>query len=136
MSRVMLMLAMAQDEMPMEPEGISAAGLAAAGLIGLIGIGFSILMIVSMWKIFTKAGKPGWASLIPIYNLIVCLEIGRKPMWWIFLFLIPFANFVAAFVLLQGVAEAFGKGIGFTLGLIFLPFIFFPLLAFGDAQYS
>lgn len=136
MSRMMLMLAMAQDEMPMESEGISAAGLAFAGLIGLFAFAFSILMIISMWKIFTKAGKPGWASLIPIYNLIVCLEIGRKPMWWIFLFLIPFANFVAAFVLLQGVAEAFGKGIGFTLGLMFLPFIFFPLLAFGDARYQ
>lgn len=136
MSNVMLMLALAQDEMEMEPEAISALGLAAAALIGLISFAFAILMVVSMWKIFTKAGKPGWASLIPIYNLIVCLEIGRKPMWWIFLFLIPFANLVAAFVLLQGLAEAFGKGTGFTLGLIFLPFIFFPLLAFGDARYQ
>ena len=54
------------------------------------------VMIAAMWKVFTKAGKPGWASLIPIYNMIVLLDIAGKPAWWIVLFIIPIVNFVFA----------------------------------------
>ena len=96
---------------------------------------FTVLLVVSAWKIFTKAGKPGWASLVPIYNLIVMLEITGKPIWWIVLFLIPFVNFVGAILLSLAMAEKFGKSTGFGIGLAFLPFVFFPILAFGDARY-
>lgn len=89
-----------------------------------------------MWKIFTKAGKPGWAAIVPIYNLIVLLEIAGKPLWFIVLFFIPFANFVALILVAIGVAQAFGKSTGFGLGLAFLGPIFYPMLAFGDATYQ
>ncbi len=91
--------------------------------------------IIGMWKIFTKAGHPGWAALVPIYNIIVMLEIARKPIWWIILFLIPFVGIVFAIITWAAIVENFGKSGGFVVGLIFLPFIFIPILGFGDAQY-
>ena len=113
----------------------SAAG--AAGLLVIIAIELAIilLIIVSMWKVYTKAGKPGWASIIPIYNTYVLCEIGGKPGWWLILFFIPIVNVVIGILVIVGVAQNFGKGAGFAIGLIFLPFIFFPILAFGDAKY-
>ena len=120
-------------------EGDQAAGLMA----GLFGLGFLafmgaflVLMIASAWKVFTKAGKPGWAAIVPIYNIIVMLEVTAKPLWWIVLFFIPIANFIAAILLSLALAEKFGKGTGFGVGLAFLPFIFLPMLAFGDARYG
>jgi hypothetical protein len=89
-----------------------------------------------MWKTFEKAGKPGWASIIPIYNGIVMLQIAGRPVWWFFLYLIPLVNIIIAFIVMIDFAESFGKGVGFALGLIFLPIIFFPILAWGDAQYQ
>ncbi|HCQ30731.1 MAG TPA: signal peptidase I [Flavobacteriales bacterium] len=94
-----------------------------------------ILMIASMWKIFTKAGQPGWASIIPIYNIIVLLKIVNRPVWWIILLLIPIVNFITMIIVLNDLSKSFGKGVGFTIGLILLPIIFYPLLAFGDAEY-
>lgn len=95
-----------------------------------------VLMIASMWKVFVKAGKPGWASIIPIYNVIVLLDIAGKPLWWIILFIIPLVNLIAIIVVYVALARAFGKGVGFALGLIFLGIIFFPILAFGSATYT
>lgn len=95
-----------------------------------------VLMIASMWRIFTKAGKPGWASIIPIYNAFVLLQIAGKPGWWLVLFFIPIANLVVGILALLGLCQNFGKGGGFVAGLIFLPFIFYPILAFGDAVYA
>jgi hypothetical protein len=105
-------------------------------LFWVICIGFAVLQIAAMWKTFVKAGKPGWASIIPIYNTIVILEIAGRPLWWFLLFLIPIVNIIIAFIVMIDFAESFGKGFGFALGLIFLPFIFFPILAWGDAQYQ
>lgn len=93
------------------------------------------LMISSLWKVFAKAGKPGWGCLVPIYNLILLLDIAGRPMWWIALFLLPFVNFVVAILVAIDVAKKFGKGTGFGLGLAFLPFIFYPMLGFGSAEY-
>jgi membrane protease YdiL (CAAX protease family) len=95
-----------------------------------------IVVIVSMWVIFTKAKKPGWASIIPIYNLIILLEIVKKPWWWVILFLIPLVNIVILIIVYHKLSESFGQGVGFTIGLILLPFIFMPLLAFGNYQYK
>ena len=92
-------------------------------------------MIAAMWKVFTKAGKPGWASIIPIYNMVVLLDIAGKPVWWIILFFIPIVNFIFAILTYVGLADRFGKGGGFAVGLILLGIIFFPILGFGSAQY-
>ncbi len=94
------------------------------------------LCVVPMWKIFTKAGKPGWACIIPIYNTIVLLEIVRKPLWWFFLFLIPLANIYFMVVVYNELSKAFGKGVGTTVGLIFLPIVFVPILGYGPATYQ
>jgi hypothetical protein len=106
------------------------------GVFLIIELALIILMIVTMWKIFTKAGKPGWASLIPIYNIFVMLDIAGKPGWWFLLFLIPIVNLVIMILVLVSLATNFGKGGGFVAGLIFLPIIFYPILAFGSAQYK
>ena len=102
---------------------------------GLIGFAFGIFMIIAMWKIFTKAGKPGWASIIPIYNIWVMLEVVGRPGWWLLLMLIPGVNIVIAIILLIDLAKSFGKGGGFAIGLLLLPYVFFPILGFGKAQY-
>lgn len=94
-----------------------------------------ILMIAAIWKVFTKAGKPGWAAIIPIYNLVVLLQIVGKPIWWIILMLIPIVNIIIQIIVTHQLSKSFGKDVGFTLGLIFLGFIFFPILGFGDAKY-
>lgn len=107
------------------------------GLIaGLFYAAIIVLLIASMWKTFEKAGKPGWACLIPIYNTIVLLEIVGKPWWWLLLMLIPGVGAIFAIWAINLLSKSFGKGVGFTLGLIFLSFIFYPILGFGDAKYN
>jgi len=110
----------------------AAAGGAGSSIIGLL---IGILVIAGLWKVFTKAGKPGWAAIIPIYNLIVLLQIAGKPLWWIVLFCIPIVNFVVAIMVFINVAKAFGKGTGFAIGMLLLGPIFIPILGFGSAQY-
>lgn len=101
----------------------------------VIYVAIIILVIASMWTIFSKAGKPGWAAIVPIYNLIVLLEIVGKPWWWLLLMLIPIVNIVIVIIVYHNLSLSFGKGGGFTVGLILLSFIFLPILAFGDAKY-
>jgi hypothetical protein len=96
----------------------------------------ALFIIVSYWKVYQKAGKPGWAAIIPIYNIIVLLEIVGKPIWWIILFFIPIVNIVVGIIIAHQLAKAFGQDVGFTFGLIFLPFVFYPLLAFGKFSYQ
>jgi hypothetical protein len=104
------------------------------GLFLVIELALILFLIVTMWKIFTKAGKPGWASIIPIYNIFVMLDIAGKPGWWFLLMLIPFVNIVIMILVIAGIAANFGKGGGFVAGMILLPIIFYPILAFGSAQ--
>ena len=98
-----------------------------------------ILVVIAMWKVFTKAGKPGWASLIPVYNMVVMYQIVGLNPWLLLLYLIPVVNWIAALVLsiMQNVklAKVFGKSTGFAIGLIFLNPIFLLILGFGDAKY-
>ncbi|HEX7152839.1 MAG TPA: DUF5684 domain-containing protein [Thermoanaerobaculia bacterium] len=112
----------------------AAAGVAIAAMVVYFGI--LVLMIAAMWKIFEKAGEPGWAALIPIYNTIVLLKICSKPLWWIVLFIIPFVNVIAWIMVSIALAERFGKGVGFGIGIAFLPFIFMPLLAWSESRYG
>lgn len=116
-------------------DAAAAAAAAMAMVILLVELVLVILMIVGMWKVFTKAGKPGWAAIIPIYNAIVLLEIAGKPIWWIILFLIPCVNLIIAILVSMGVAKNFGKSEAYGVGLALLPFIFYPLLGFSDAKY-
>lgn len=99
-------------------------------------LAFAILMIAACWKIFTKAGQPGWAAIIPIYNWYVLCKIVGRPGWWVILLLIPFVNFIIGIILCIDLAKSFGKGVGFGIGLILLGVIFFPILGFGSAQYQ
>jgi hypothetical protein len=107
-----------------------------AAIVGIIYLAVLVLMIASAWKIFVKANEPGWAAIIPIYNIVVMLKICGKPIWWLVLFLIPGVSIVAGILVAISFAKSFGKGTGFALGLIFLGFIFAPMLAFSDATYQ
>ncbi|MDQ8003758.1 MAG: DUF5684 domain-containing protein [Pedobacter sp.] len=101
----------------------------------IIGLGISIISIIGAWKAFEKAGKPGWASLIPIYSTYVMIEIVGKPSIWLLWCLIPCVNIVFGIWLINLMSKSFGKEEGFTVGLILLPFIFWPILGFGSAKY-
>lgn len=111
-----------------------SGGGSVFGLI--ISLAIVVFMIASVWRVFTKAGQPGWAVLIPIYNAYVLCKVGGKPGWWVILLFIPIVNIVMSLLISLGVAEKFGKGAGFGIGLWPLPIIFYPILAFGDASYG
>lgn len=98
-------------------------------------LAFMVLYVAALWKIFEKAGKPGWAAIVPIYNLIVWMEIIRKPGHWVLLMLIPYIGVIWQVWALNLLVKSFGKDEGYTIGCLFLPFVFFPILGFGDAQY-
>jgi uncharacterized membrane protein YhaH (DUF805 family) len=131
------MWALAQIE-----DGSSASdggGIFAAlfgGVFLLVGLVVFVIVVAGMWKVFEKAGEPGWAAVIPIYNVIVLVKIAGREMWWVLLFLLPCANFVAAVMISLDIARKFGKDPLYGIGLAFLPFIFYPMLGFGDAQYN
>ena len=103
---------------------------AEAALVAMPMVIFSIIvglfMIICQWKIFEKAGKPGWAAIVPIYNVIVLLQVAGKPEWWIILFLVPVANVIIAIITVIALAEKFGQETGFAIGMLLLPIIFYP----------
>lgn len=113
----------------------SGASAAGGGLM-LLYIAVMVLMIASLWKVYAKAGKPGWAGIVPIYNVIVLLQIVGKPTWWLLLYFVPVANIVVGIIVMVELAKAFGKGTGYAMGLLFLSPIFMPMLAFGSAEYQ
>jgi hypothetical protein len=94
-----------------------------------------IIILASQWVIFRKAGRPGWACLIPFYNIYVLLQVAGKPGWWLILMFIPLVNLIIAIITMFGLAENFGKSGAFAVGLILLSIVFFPILAFGSSEY-
>ncbi len=106
-------------------------------LIGFLGIilVLGLLTIAGMWKVFDKAGQPGWACLIPIYNLYIFTVIAGREWWWMLLCIIPYIGFIFAIILTVDIAKSFGKSVPYGLGLAFLGFIFWPMLGFSDARY-
>jgi len=114
----------------------SAQGTAPSPFETIIALLIAVVLIVAMWKVFTKAGQPGWASIIPIYNIYIWCKIVGRPAWWIILMLIPLVNFIICIILCIDLAKSFGKGAGFGIGLAFLGIIFLPILEFGTAQYQ
>lgn len=118
-------------------DSASLGGFAAlGGGFFLVGTILSILIIVSMWKIFKKAGKQGWESIVPIYNVIVMLEISGLPMWYLVLYIIPVVNIYAMFKTYIELAKKFGKGAGFGVLTVFVPIVGFPVLAFSKCNYE
>ncbi|HEX4965220.1 MAG TPA: DUF5684 domain-containing protein [Thermoanaerobaculia bacterium] len=128
-------LALMQDD-----EAQRAAGGLLAGCFGTVGcvIGFGVfaLIVAGMWKVFEKAGHPGWAAIVPIYNAYILTLIAGRDILWLILLFIPIVNIVAAVLISLDVARKFGKDTLYGIGLAFLGFIFYPLLGFGDAQYN
>jgi hypothetical protein len=114
----------------------STEGQPPSPIAMIFGLLIALVLIVAMWKVFTKAGQPGWASIIPLYNIYIWCKIVGRPGWWVILLLIPIVNFIVAIILCIDLAKSFGKGVGFGLGLAFLGVIFFPILGFGSAQYQ
>lgn len=132
MTMVSALLMLQEDLSP--AESAAATGIGMGMMIFMLLI--AVVLIAAMWKVFEKAGEPGWAALIPIYNFIVLLKIAGKPAWWVVLMFIPFVNFVIAIILSLAIAKNFGKGAGFGLGLAFLGLVFYPILAWGDSRYE
>lgn len=106
------------------------------GAPGIISLILCLVVLVAFWKLFTKAGQPGWAAIIPIFNLYILCKIAGRPGWWVILMFIPLVNFIIWIVIAIDVAKKFGKGAGFGVGIALLSFIFVPILAFGDARYE
>ena len=122
-------------------EGIACCqpmALAPMFLIPLLIIALHISMIryVSLWFVFKKAGEPGWAAIIPVYNILIAVKIAGKPWWYILLLLIPIVNIIIGIMILHGISKSFGKGGWYTVGLIFLRVVFLAILGFGAAVYS
>ena len=120
----------------MPEHAMSQGGGPLGAIFGLIGLAMVVVVIAGMWKVFDKAGQPGWACLVPIYNLVVMLQIAGKPIWWLILFCIPLVNFVAGILVTLSLAKSFGKDVGFAIGLILLGVVFFPILGFDDSTYQ
>ena len=107
-----------------------------APLFWAVYLVFVVAVLAAFWRVFTKAGEPGWAILVPFYNIIVLLKIVGRPGWWLILAMIPFVNFIFAIIINVDLAKSFGKGVGFAIGLILLSPIFIMILGFGDATYQ
>ena len=114
---------------------LGGMGALFTGGLMIVMLAFLIIMVAALWTVFTKAGQPGWAAIIPIYNAIVLLQIVGKPIWWFILMCIPLVNVIIAILVYIDLAKSFGKSPAFAFGLVFLPFIFFPVLGFGSARY-
>ena len=104
-------------------------------LIFVLTLALGGLGVVTGWRLFTKAGKPGWASLIPIYNLVVLTDIVQRPAWWVALLFVPVVNIFIYFQLSIDLAKSFGKSTAFGIGLGWPGLVFYQILAFGKAQY-
>lgn len=110
----------------------------AAGLIVyyVIFLAVMIVCLVGLWKIFVKAGKPGWAAIVPFYNTYCLCEMSFGTGWLFLLMLVPCVGQIMMIIMWIKLSQAFGKGAGFGIGILFFPFIFLPMLGFGDAQFS
>jgi len=111
----------------------AGAGVGVVG--GLIYLAVMAFFIYCGWKLFVKAGQPGWAVIVPIYNILIMLKIVGRPAWWIVLMFIPIANLIVAIIVTIDLAKSFGKSTGFGVGLLLLGFIFCPILALGSSKY-
>ncbi len=116
---------------------MDGAGGGIGGLVGMvIWLAVVVVIVAGLWKTFVKAGQPGWAALVPIYNLYILTKVAGRPAWWTVLFFLPLVNIVAAAVISVDVARAFGKSLLFSVGLFLLAPVFYCILGFTDAAYG
>jgi hypothetical protein len=120
------------DRIPDEAAEILFGAFAIVAVAVLILV---VLVTAGTWRVFEKAGQPGWAALVPVYSWIVLLRVVRKPEWWVLLMLVPFMNIGVFVVISIDLARAFGMEEIFAVGLILLPWAFYPILGFGDSAY-
>ena len=131
-ARLSSVLAQANSLSPLEDESggwVTTIEIALAFAVALV-------LIVGNWKMYEKAGKPGWGCVIPIYMWVLLLEIAGKPIWWIALFIIPIVDIFVWFSIHLSLARNFGKSTGFGIAMAFFPFVFYAILGFGDARYQ
>ena len=114
----------------------ASASSSSPGVVLLIPLAIFVFYVVAGWKVFAKAGEPGWGIFVPIYNLYLVCKISGRPEWWLILFFIPLVNVVIGLIVAMDIAKAFSKSSGFGIGLWLLGFIFVPILGFGSAQYT
>lgn len=119
----------------MDPASTAAFGIGTI-IYMVILLAIAVISLISMWKIFAKAGEAGWKALIPIYNMYILFQITWGKGIYFLLMLIPLANFVILIITYVKLANAFGKSGAFAVGIVFLPAIFMPILAFGSAEYQ
>lgn len=125
-------------------EGAAAVMIAFLATFWIVFLALTVFLLVCLWKIFVKAGKPGWAALVPIYNTYVLMEIIGKPWWWLFGFLLagipgvgPYLGMAFTVVVSLELARKFGQSTVFGIfGLWIFSFVGFPILAFGKAKYN
>ncbi len=113
-----------------------AANGAATGIGIVLYVVVLVLIVAGYWLTFTKAGQPGWTSIIPILNIFVLLKVVKRPLWWVILMLIPCVNIIVWIIVAIDLAKAFGHGGGFAIGLILLPPVFLLILGFGSSTYQ
>jgi hypothetical protein len=101
----------------------------------LVSLLITVVTLAGIWKIFVKAGHPGWTSLVPLYNVILWLQMIGRPWWYLAALFFPGVNAILWLIIAFGTARSFGRGILFALGVTFLPFIFIPIIGFGQAAY-
>ena len=106
-------------------------------VLGIIYVAVFVFFIVVMWKVYAKAGKPGWTSIIPIYNIYVLMKIINRPGWWVLLYFIPLVNIVISLINAIDLAKVFGKSSVFgVVGLWLFSLVGYTMLAFGKATYT
>ncbi len=105
-------------------------------LVIVVYLALIVVVVAGMWKMFTKAGQPGFFAIIPIVNMYILLKIVGRPWWWLILMFIPLISIIFAIIVMLDLAKSFGKGVGFAIGLILLSFVFIPILGFGSAEYQ
>ena len=111
-------------------------GQVGAMIIMIVYLAIIILLVAGVWKTFVKAGQPGWAAIIPIYNVYILCKIAGRPGWWVLLLFIPIVSIIIAIIVSIDIAKSFGKGVGFGVGLALLGIVFYPILGFGSAEYQ
>lgn len=112
-----------------------ASSGAGVGIAVIIYVAVIVFEIAALWHVFVKAGRPGWAAIIPFYNYYVLLKVVGRPGWWLILYVIPLVNIIVWIIVAIDLAKSFAKSTGFAVGIIFLAFIFIPILGFGEARY-
>lgn len=117
-----------------DSSGSGIGGLLVAGITTIVMLALVLVLLAGLWKVFVKAGQPGWAAIVPIYNTYILLQIVGRPAWWLLLMLIPFVNLVVFIIVYVDLAKAFGQGAIFALLILFG--IGLLMLGFGDYRYT